>query len=93
MRTLFFLSFLAFVMNLPFADSARADEDNYNSRAEAAASDTGVRNANCNSALILTCGGSVSTAPAPVIGGGMAMLIAAGIGFVATRRKFRHRDA
>jgi hypothetical protein len=73
---------------LTLSSTAFADEDNFNAWANGQASSNGVSNANCNSALIQSCG-SISTAPAPVLGGGMAGLIIAGFA-VYIRRRHRH---
>lgn len=67
------------------SEPAKASEDNYNS--DAGGYGQGTSNANCNSALFQSCGGQISTAPSPVLGGGIAFFAAAGFLTAMRRRK------
>ncbi|MCR9257693.1 MAG: hypothetical protein NXI16_16540 [Alphaproteobacteria bacterium] len=73
-----------------FAPDGHAREDNFNEGAYDSASQTGINNANCNSALILVCpesGGSASFgAPSPGLAAAGAVLLG-GVVYAMRRRR------
>ena len=78
----------ALALTVVFSSPALADADNYNPTAAGNASGTGIANANCNSALILSCD-PASAGPAPMLGGGITLLTAALTGLFLKRRRNR----
>ena len=73
MKRILHIAIIGTVLSL-FASASIADENNYNANANGNANSNGVGNANCNSALVQSCGAAYA-APAPVLGGGIALVI------------------
>jgi len=80
---------LALALTITLSGTAIASEDNYNPLAGDDGDGFGYENSNCNSAFHLGGCGDISTAPGPVLGGGIGALIIAGFGLYNRRRQAR----
>lgn len=78
---------LALALAITLSGTAIASEDNYNPFAGGNGGGNGFANSNCNSAFHQGGCGAISTAPGPVLGGGIGALIIAGFGLYNRRRQ------
>ena len=81
----------ALLLSFAVVGDAAARDSNYNPNAGGNGNGNGASNSNCNSAHHQSCGGSSAySAPAPIVGGGAAALVAAGI-MVGFRRRLQRQ--